>query len=96
MMFEFCMILDYILTPVVQNLVGLILLIATILKIVLHFKILPQQNNRQEVNSLFTNLIKVGIMKPVSGRNSIIKIINICVCLFYLCLIVIFSQWFVK
>lgn len=89
------MILDYILIPIAQNIVGFFLLVATIIKIVLHLKILPQ-NNIQEIEPLFTNLIKVGIMKPINGRTNIIKIINVCVYLFYLCIIIILSQWIIK
>lgn len=88
------MILSYIIPELGRNIIGIILLIVTFSKIFIHYKMLP---NKEVVNAetLLGNLFLAGIMIPMKGDTNRIKIINICVYTFYLCLIAIFSQWII-
>jgi hypothetical protein len=89
------MLLTYILSEGVQNLVGSVLLISTFTKLILHYKLLVG-NSSINIEFILSNLLRIGIMKPIKGDTNNIKMINICVVLFYICLSIIFSQWFIK
>lgn len=86
------MILNYVIPELGRSIIGIILLIVTFSKIFIHYRILPRSNTIK-IENLLGNLFTAGIMIPIKGNTKIIKIINICVYFFYICLFVIFSQW---
>lgn len=89
------MILNYIIPEFIRNIIGITLLIITFFKVFIHYRILPN-DGVMGIENLLGKLFTAGIMIPVKGNTNIVKIINTCVYVFYLCLIIIFSQWIIK